>query len=115
LSIEIIEDANTIHRLIFTLPVLKYCNTTFQCKNENFVLSNSIGKISPIEYFISKSTCNLKILVFYSGICRVVNIHHPIPVESFDFSEDGSKFESSTTNESQSESFISLSELVRNI
>ncbi len=43
-TIGITKDPNTIYRLIFALPILKYCNTTFQWWDEKLSLSNSMNE-----------------------------------------------------------------------
>ncbi|UJR32583.1 hypothetical protein I4U23_020043 [Adineta vaga] len=53
-----------IHELIFALPVLKYCNTTFQWHMESFSFSDFRSKTSSISYFVSKSTYNIKSLPY---------------------------------------------------
>ena len=74
-TIGIVKDPNTIHQLIFSLPVLKYCNTTFKWLNESLTLSNCIGEISPIEYFVSKSEYNLNNLnILLSYMPRLIRL-----------------------------------------
>ncbi len=74
-TIGILNDPNTTHRLLFALPVLKYCNTTFQWRDDNLFLSNAIDKTSTIEYFISKSIYNLqKLSILLSYMPRLVRL-----------------------------------------
>jgi hypothetical protein len=44
-----------MHQLIFALPVLKYCNISFESSSPLNFMSNSPDKMSRIEHFISKS------------------------------------------------------------
>ncbi|CAF3279522.1 unnamed protein product [Rotaria sp. Silwood2] len=55
-----IQDPNAIHRLLFALPVLKYCKTMFSWQKEKLSLSSSTGEYSKIEYFITNCSYNFK-------------------------------------------------------
>jgi len=59
-TIGLVKDPHTIHQLLFALPVLRYCNTTFKWDNDNFSLLDFIDKSSTIEHFVSKSTYDLQ-------------------------------------------------------
>jgi hypothetical protein len=70
-----VQDPNTIHQLILSLPVLKYCNTTMEWLHGNFTLLNLIGKSSTIEYFVTKSEYNLdKLSILLSYMSRLVHL-----------------------------------------
>ncbi|CAF1024002.1 unnamed protein product [Adineta ricciae] len=49
-----------VHDALLALPVLKYCNTTFNGKIEFLELANLCAKISPIEYFVSRTSYTVK-------------------------------------------------------
>ncbi|CAF0768115.1 unnamed protein product [Adineta ricciae] len=57
-----IKDPNTLHQLIFNLPVLKYCNTTLKWTEMQFTLTRCLNPISKIQCFISRSDFDPNIL-----------------------------------------------------